>query len=340
MELETANLPARRIEAIDAVRGSVMILMALDHVRDFIHRGAMTSSPTDLATTTPVLFLTRWVTHLCAPTFMLTAGLGAFLWWRRGKTRQQLSTFLVTRGLWLMVLELTVMRLAYNFNFSQHYPFLLLVLWVLGACMIGLAALVWLPMPVLTVLSLAMIALHNCLDGIDGAQFGSAAPVWNLIHQPGAFSLAGGTVIVGYPLVPWIAVMALGFCLGPIFLKERADPAAVSGRDRRRRSRWVRRPPRSERIRRSRAMGHAKRPAIHGALVSQYHEVPPFARLSAHDVGSGDAGPGLVRSPGPRPLQSLDGVRPGFRCSTLSFISTPGTLWRYFSVCSGMGPAR
>jgi uncharacterized membrane protein len=157
----TAGTPARRLEAIDAVRGAVMILMALDHVRDFIHRGAMSASPTDLATTTPVLFLTRWVTHLCAPTFMLTAGLGAFLWWQRGRTRQQLSTFLLTRGLWLVVLEVTVMRLAYNFNLSQRYPMLLLVLWALGACMIGLAVLVWLPIRVLAALSLAAIALHN-----------------------------------------------------------------------------------------------------------------------------------------------------------------------------------
>ena len=102
-----------------------MVLMALDHVRDFVHRAAMTASPTDLATTTPAIFLTRWVTHICAPVFMFTAGLGAYLWWQRGATRQQLSRFLVTRGLWLVGLELTVMRLAYNFNLSQTYPVLL-----------------------------------------------------------------------------------------------------------------------------------------------------------------------------------------------------------------------
>jgi uncharacterized membrane protein len=217
-----AASPTRRVEAIDAVRGTVMILMALDHVRDFVHRGAMSYSPTDLATTTPVLFLTRWVTHVCAPTFMFTAGLGAFLWSRRGKSKPQLSTFLLTRGLWLMVLEVTVMRLAYDFDLSRHYPFLLLVLWVLGACMIGLAVLVWLPIRVLAALSLATIALHNCLDKVNAAQFGSSAGVWNLLHQPGAFSLAGATIIVGYPLVPWIAVMALGFCFGRVFLMERA----------------------------------------------------------------------------------------------------------------------
>src|SRR6516165_9981759 len=126
-----ATTAARRLETIDAVRGAVMILMALDHVRDFIHNGAMSYSPTDLTQTTAPVFFTRWVTHFCAPTFMLLAGVGAFLWQHGGRTKRQLSTFLVTRGLWLVVLELTVMRLACNFDLSPQYPFLLLVLWAL-----------------------------------------------------------------------------------------------------------------------------------------------------------------------------------------------------------------
>ncbi len=213
----------RRVATIDAVRGLVMIIMALDHVRDFIHRAAMTSSPTDLASTTPLLFFTRWITHICAPAFMFTAGLGAFLWFQRGKSKAQLSTFLLTRGLWLVVLELTVMRLAYNFNYSPKYPVLLLVLSVLGICMIVLALLVWLPIRLLAVASVLVIVLHNTLDGISAVQFGAASGVWNLLHQVGAFRVAGMTFIVGYPLIPWIAVMALGFCFGPLFLKERAQ---------------------------------------------------------------------------------------------------------------------
>ena len=215
------ELAPRRIEAIDAVRGGVMVLMALDHVRDFIHRGAMSFSPTDLTQTTPILFFTRWVTHFCAPTFMFTAGLGAFLWWQRGKTRQELSVYLVSRGLWLIVLEVTVMRLAYYFDFSLDYPVLLLVLWVLGVCMIGLALLVWIPIRALTILSVAVIVLHNSLDRVDVARFGAAAEIWKLLHQPGAFRLAGATIVVGYPLVPWIAVMALGFCFGQLYLMDR-----------------------------------------------------------------------------------------------------------------------
>ena len=217
-----APATARRVESIDALRGLVMVIMALDHVRDFVHRGAMLGSPTNLATTTPILFFTRWITHLCAPAFMLTAGLGAYLWWQRGRTRRDLSVFLLTRGLWLIVLELTVMRLAYNFTFSAQYPLFLIVLWALGLCMVALAALVWLPLPVLAVLSIATIAGHNLLDGVDPARLGGAAGLWSLLHQPGPVQLFGATGFVAYPLIPWIAVMALGFCLGPVF---RWDPA-------------------------------------------------------------------------------------------------------------------
>src|SRR5262249_44913453 len=213
---------ARRVEAVDAVRGTVMVLMALDHVRDFIHSGAMSYSPTDLSQTTPPVFFTRWVTHFCAPTFMLLAGMGAFLLQHGKRTKLQLSTLLFTRGLWLVALELTVMQLALYFDVTLNYPILLVVLWALGVSMIVLALLIWLPIPVLAVLSIAVIILHNLLDGVNAAQFGPAAWAWNLLHQPGAFPVAGATIIVGYPLVPWVAVMALGFCLGPLFLNERA----------------------------------------------------------------------------------------------------------------------
>lgn len=200
-----------------------MIIMAIDHVRDFIHRAAMTSSPTDLASTTPVLFFTRWITHIVAPTFAFTAGLGVFLWYRRRKSKWELSTFLLTRGLWLIVLELTVMRFAYNFNYSTKYPVFLLVLWVLGLSMIGLALLVWLPLLVLAAVSVAMIVLHNMLDGLSAAQFGAAAPVWNVLHQVGAFNFAGLTFITPYTLIPWLGVMSLGYCIGSLFQRDVAE---------------------------------------------------------------------------------------------------------------------
>jgi uncharacterized membrane protein len=200
----------RRLNSIDALRGAVMVIMALDHVRDFIHRGAMEFSPTDLTRTTTILFFTRWITHFCAPVFMFTAGMGAFLWWQRGRTRPELSRFLLTRGLWLVLLEVTVMRFAYNFNFLGRYPVLLLVLWALGACMVGLSALVALPVWLLAALSIAVIALHNALGPV------------RVLHQVGVVQLAGITFIVGYPLIPWIGVMAAGFCFGRVFQLEAA----------------------------------------------------------------------------------------------------------------------
>lgn len=200
-----------RLTSIDALRGAVMIIMALDHVRDFIHRGAMTgASPTDLATTTPILFLTRWVTHFCAPVFMLTAGMGAFFYLQR-HSASALSRFLVSRGLWLILLEVTLMQVAYNFNLATTYPIFLLVLWALGACMIVLAGLIWLPVPLLAALSIATIVLHHLADGLRLQGIGI------LLHQVGAFPFAGRIVIAPYSLVPWFAVMALGFCLGSVY---------------------------------------------------------------------------------------------------------------------------
>ena len=205
----------QRLGSVDALRGLVMIIMALDHVRDFIHRGAMSGSPTDLATTTPILFMTRWVTHFCAPVFMLTAGMGAYFYWKHGnRSRGELSRFLITRGLWLIVLELTLMQFAYNFNLSTANPVFLLVLYVLGACMIILAALVWLPLPAILALSVVAIVLHNLADGIRAQNLGGWGPLWNVLHQIGAFPFAGRIWITAYSLVPWFAVMSLGFCMG------------------------------------------------------------------------------------------------------------------------------
>jgi uncharacterized membrane protein len=211
-----------RLSSIDALRGVVMVIMALDHVRDFFHASALSFSPTDLTRTIPILFFTRWITHFCMPVFMFAAGMGAFLYGKRNHSRGQLSRFLLTRGVWFIVLELTVMRLAYDFSFSLRFQFLLLILWIFGVCMIVMAALVYLPVRWLAALSLAVIVLHNCLDGIQSSRFGSGAWVWNLLHQPGAFPFAGETFLAPYPVVPWIAVMAAGYCFGQVFSFEPA----------------------------------------------------------------------------------------------------------------------
>jgi len=163
-----------------------MILMALDHVRDFFHAEAMRFQPDDLTRTSALLFFTRWITHICAPVFVFTAGAGAFLWLRGGRTRGQLSRFLWTRGLWLVFLELSVLRLAMNFDLFNGVV-LLSILWALGWSMIALGFLVHLPVRVLAVLSIAIIALHNLADPVQASRFGGGAWVWNILHQPGIF---------------------------------------------------------------------------------------------------------------------------------------------------------
>jgi uncharacterized membrane protein len=225
LESATSVNPAKaansgtRLLSIDALRGLVMIIMALDHVRDFFHADAMIFSPTDLSRTTPVLFFTRWITHYCLPVFMFAAGMGVYLY-GRGRTKGKLARFLWTRGLWFIALELTVMRFTYNFNFSLRFLILLLILWIFGICMIAMAALVYVPLRWLAALSIAVIVLHNCVDGIRAAQFGSGAWAWNLLHQPGIIPVAGKMALVTYTFLPWIGVMAAGFCFGRVFQLE------------------------------------------------------------------------------------------------------------------------
>jgi uncharacterized membrane protein len=214
-----AHARAFRLTSIDALRGIVMVIMALDHVRDFFHADAMVFRPEGLERTYPALFFTRWVTHVCAPVFFLVAGVGACLWLTRtGRGPRELSRFLWTRGLWLIVLELTVLRFGYFFSLTGG-PVLLTVLWALGWSMIALAGLCRVPVRVLVPLSLAGIALHHVLDPIRASQWGPLAFVWNILHQPGAWFVRGVPVVAAYPLIPWVAVMAAGFGFGRLFIE-------------------------------------------------------------------------------------------------------------------------
>ena len=220
--MTTLTRNGARLSAIDALRGIVMIIMALDHVRDFFHVDAAVFSPTDLTRTTPILFLTRWITHFCLPVFMFAAGMGAFLW-GRNRSKRDLSRFLLTRGLWFIFLELTVMQLAYNFNIHFRFLILLLILWIFGICMLAMAALIYLPMRWLALLSVAVIFFHNLFDGIRPQQFGGYAWAWNLLHQPGIIPVAGKLVLVTYTFLPWIGVMGAGYCFAQVF---QMDPSA------------------------------------------------------------------------------------------------------------------
>jgi uncharacterized membrane protein len=206
----------RRVESIDVLRGIVMILMALDHVRDYF--GAAGVDPTNPATTTGALFFTRWITHICAPVFFLLTGAGAFFVSRRRSTAR-LSRYLFARGLWLIVLELFVLRcFGWQFNFDYQVT-LLTVLWALGWSMLVLSVLVYLPPRIVTATGVAMILVHNLFDGIQPAVFGSLAPIWSILHSPGVvFSDGRHVVFAAYPLIPWVGVAAAGYGLGQIFL--------------------------------------------------------------------------------------------------------------------------
>src|SRR5256884_1275524 len=153
-----------RIDSVDLLRGIVMVIMMLDHTRDYIHSGALLFDPLDLSKTTVWLFLTRWITHYCAPVFVFLAGTGAYLQFARGKSKRELSRFLVTRGLWLVILEVTVVRFAVTFSLDPKLLFFLQVIWVIGVSMMVLAALIHLPLKVVAGFGLTMIALHNLLD--------------------------------------------------------------------------------------------------------------------------------------------------------------------------------
>jgi uncharacterized membrane protein len=199
-----------RIESIDVVRGVIMILMALDHTRDFFGNSGL--NPTDPATTTIPLFFTRWITHFCAPVFFLLTGTGAYLSLRK-KSKRELSRFLFTRGLWLIFLEVTVVRcLGWQFNFDYHL-LILNVLWALGWAMIVLSALVYAPASLAAAFGVLMIATHNLFDSVD-----SSSPLWSILHSPNLiFNEPGHTVLVAYALIPWVGVTAAGYGLGQIY---------------------------------------------------------------------------------------------------------------------------
>ena len=213
--------PRARLNSVDAVRGIVMVIMALDHVRDFFHVYAKTFDPLDPSKTWTTLFFTRWITHFCAPTFVFLAGTGAFLSTRRGKTKNELSWFLLTRGLWLILLEVTAVRFGWFFNFDYHFVFVQ-VIWAIGWGMIVLAGLVFLPTRVIAAFGLALIFLHNALDGLRSQDFGAWRWLWVVLHETNIlFPREGSLVLIAYPLVPWVGVMAAGYAFGEILTLER-----------------------------------------------------------------------------------------------------------------------
>jgi uncharacterized membrane protein len=218
--IDTSALSTRssRIVSVDLLRGLVMMLMALDHTRDYF--SGLPFPPEDLSKTFGALFFTRVTTHICAPVFFLLAGTGAYLSVARGKSLPQASRFFWTRGLWLIFLELTVLNFAWNFTFAS-IP-LVQVIWALGWSMVAMALIVRLPARWIAGLGVAIIVFHNLLDTITPASLGSLSGFWTILHSPGLVSITPQIkFFAGYPLIPWVGVMAAGYSMGALL--ERHD---------------------------------------------------------------------------------------------------------------------
>ena len=226
--------PSYRIDSIDLLRGLVMIIMALDHTRDFFHKDGMTGDPLNLATTTPFLYFTRWITHFCAPVFVFLAGSGACFQSLR-KNKKQLSSFLISRGLWLLFIEVVVLNFAYSFD--VHYTVIgLQTIWSIGISMIILGLVIWLPFTAVLVLGSVIVLGHNALDFYEAKFLGmQGGPDWvySMTHRPGLYKLWDGhSLFILYPFLPWSGLMMLGYCFGKFFLK-------FEGKERKRMLIWL-----------------------------------------------------------------------------------------------------
>jgi uncharacterized membrane protein len=214
------------VQALDVLRGFVIVLMALDHVRDYFHASGYAYDPLDFSMTTGAVYVTRWVTHFCAPTFVFLAGVSAWLQGAKGKNPSRLARFLLTRGLWLVVLEVTVV--AFGWSFSIPLLPHLQVIWAIGWSMVALSALIFLPRAAVLGIGIAIVAGHNLLDPIRSSELGAWSWAWILLHEQNVLVWNGQAVIlVAYPLLAWIGVLALGYGLGPIFVSANRDRSLV-----------------------------------------------------------------------------------------------------------------
>ena len=202
--------PTARVASIDLIRGAVMVLMAIDHVR--VYSGLPAGGPT------AGIFFTRWVTHFVAPAFIFLAGTSAFFY---GRKHHDLSRFLLVRGIWLVLLELTVIRICWTFNFDFANYLLAGVIWVIGWCMVLMAALVWLRPRTVGILGMGIIALHNAVMMPLITHTPALAELWKILYI-GFFNgpVAGTPLIVLYSIIPWIGVMAAGYWFGTVLTME------------------------------------------------------------------------------------------------------------------------
>jgi len=214
-------LKRQRMLSIDIVRGLAMVFMTLDHTRDFFTSALY--EPTNLASASPMMFVTRWITNFCAPAFIFLAGTSSFLFKSHGRTSKELSFFLFSRGLWIIFLEFTLVQWGWSFSFTYHNVECQ-VMWAIGCSMIALSGLIFLPRLLIMTISLLMIFGHNLLDGITVSNWGDLSWLIEILHVPGTiviFNKVNAHIL--YPLIPWIGVMALGYSMAPLFLRERQE---------------------------------------------------------------------------------------------------------------------
>ncbi len=221
-----------RINSVDLLRGLIMIIMALDHTRDFFHITAWTDDPLNLATTTPLLYFTRWITHLCAPNFVFLAGASIYFQSLK-KTKKQLSWFLFTRGLWLVLIEIFIVNLEFSFDIQYHF-FALQTIWSIGISMIILSLVIRLPYTAILILGLTIVFSHNILDFYEAGLKQSPGWWYDMLHRPGIYQLWGDhKLLIFYPFLPWSGLMMLGYCFGKLFLKfedaERKKMLVITG---------------------------------------------------------------------------------------------------------------
>jgi uncharacterized membrane protein len=207
-----------RVESIDVLRGIVMVIMALDHVRDYFHISSNLDNPLNLATTTPLLFFTRWITHVCAPVFVFLSGISVYLQSLR-KTKKELSAFLIKRGIWLIVAEVLIVSLAWSFNPSYNFIFLQ-VIWAIGISMVILGFIIYLPFNFLLTLGLIIVFGHNLLDIPEAAPGFQPSFLWDLLHSSQFTTypfLKDHYILIAYPFLPWTGLMIIGYCTGVWF---------------------------------------------------------------------------------------------------------------------------
>jgi uncharacterized membrane protein len=221
-----------RIQSIDALRGLVMIVMALDHIRDFFHYDAFLHNPLDLLYSPADLFLTRWITHFCAPTFIFLTGLSAYLYGLK-HTRKELSRFLFIRGLWLIFLEVTIIAFGWFFSFNFHNP-TLMVIWAIGISMVFLAIMVRLPYITILITGFAIVFLHNLFDGLHFTEGSIANDVWMVLHVQGEIRISEHFgIYIFYPILPYLGLICVGYGFGKLFAPN------VAPKDRKRSLLWI-----------------------------------------------------------------------------------------------------